>query len=269
MDTTPEKTDQEVWDELDTTVETPKEEPKEEPAAKADAAPVAAQPEPAADDPFKELPEAVKNTIVGLQTQVGAMATRLRNSEGRLGELNGTIKQWQTAKPAAPTAAEVHAAQASPAKLDQLKADYPELFDGFEQLLAQRLPAQQSIPPGLVTQAELQAALEKQAKDSEVESAHKGWKRTVQSPEFAGWYSQQPAEIRALADSDEPAVAIRMLDLFAGTKAKRAPNPTIAAAAAIPTGRPGTSAKGKPLDEMTPEEQWAYYDAKDRAAARR
>ena len=70
--------------------------------------------------------------------------------------------------------------------------------------------------------------------------------------------------------SDEPAAAIRMLDLFVASNTKKAPNPNLAAAAAIPTGRPGSTAsfRGKTLDEMNPRELWDYYDAQDRAAAR-
>lgn len=279
-DNTPEKTPEEIWAELDNETsaptevvhDEPKEEPKkEEPAAKPEAAPEAAPAEPAADDPFKGLPEIVKNTIVGLQTQVGSLQQRVRQAEGRVGELNGTVKQWTTA-PRGPSPAETAAAKADPAKLAQLRENYPELFEGFEALLASRLPekGEEEAPQAGLSAQEVRALLEKQEKDFEVEISHRGWKKTVQSPAFAGWYAQQQPEIRALADSDEPAAAIRMLDLFVAANAKKAPNPNLAAAAAIPTGKPGNTAsyRGKTVDEMNPREYWDYLEAQDRAAAR-
>ena len=114
---TTELTPEQIWDELDKEKSTPVEdvhaEPKaqpkqEEPAAKPEAAPEAAPAQPAADDPYAGLPEVVKNTIVGLQTQVGSLQQRVRQAEGRVGELNGTVKQWTTA-PRGPSPAETAA----------------------------------------------------------------------------------------------------------------------------------------------------------------
>jgi hypothetical protein len=251
----PEPTGQDIWDSLDQPAPAPQD-TKEEPAAPA-AAPEAAK-EPAADDPYRDLPEAVRNTIMGLQTQVGALSQRVRQSEGRLGELNGTVKQWQ-AKPAPVEPAE------KSARLEQIRSDYPEIFEGVDEVIQAKVP---QVPDGL-TRAEVQALLEKQAKDFEVEVVHRGWKKTVQTPEFTGWYSQQPAEIKALAESDDPAVAIRMLDLFSGAKVKKAPNQSIAEAAAIPTGRSRATSRGKPLEEMTDQELWDHYNAQDLAKARK
>ena len=277
---TTELTPEQIWDELDKENSTPVEdvhaEPKaqpkqEEPAAKPEAAPEAAPAQPAADDPYAGLPEVVKNTIVGLQTQVGSLQQRVRQAEGRVGELNGTVKQWTTA-PRGPSPAETAAAKADPTKLAALRENYPEIFEGIEAVVASRLPEKTEADPAHagMSAEEVRALLAKQEKDFEVEINHRGWKKTVQSPAFAGWYAQQQPEIRALADSDEPAAAIRMLDLFVASNTKKAPNPNLAAAAAIPTGRPGSTAsfRGKTLDEMNPRELWDYYDAQDRAAAR-
>ena len=157
-------------------------------------------------------------------------------------------------------------------ELAQLRENYPEIFEGIEAVVASRLPEKTEADPAHagMSAEEVRALLAKQEKDFEVELSHRGWKKTVQSPAFAGWYSQQQPEIRALADSDEPAAAVRMLDLYVASTTKKAPNPNLAAAAAIPTGRPGSTAsfRGKTLDEMNPRELWEYYDAQDRAAAR-
>lgn len=47
-----------------------------------------------------------------------------------------------------------------------------------------------------------------------METAHPGWRKTVNSPVFAEWMSKQPRSVKNLADSDRAEDAILMLDLF-------------------------------------------------------
>jgi hypothetical protein len=55
----------------------------------------------------------------------------------------------------------------------------------------------------------------KAAAAAQVEKAHPGWKRTVATPQFSAWLAKQSEQVKKLAESEEPADAIRLLDKFA------------------------------------------------------
>jgi hypothetical protein len=49
---------------------------------------------------------------------------------------------------------------------------------------------------------------------SQMEAAHPGWVRTVQSRAFGAWKTKQPPRVQALGASNRPEDAILMLDLY-------------------------------------------------------
>jgi len=51
-----------------------------------------------------------------------------------------------------------------------------------------------------------------------VTEAHPNWTATVHSHSFAEWLKDQPEHVQAWATSEEPADAVRLLDLYAGYK---------------------------------------------------
>lgn len=224
--------------------------------------------------------QALMDKISGLESMLGQVTQRLRNAEGHIGGLNSQLKQQvQMAQQVtarggeAPTAGEIRAAQVNPEKMEALKRDYPEFADAMESALNERLsaleqrlatqqqPAQQ---PG-VSAAEIAALRSEMA----VEIRHPGWKDRVQTPEFVGWLQRQPREVQMLAASDSPQDAVRLLDLHneAATSVTSQRTQRLASAAAIPSGRSGSNTRAKAVEDMTPQEYWAYLDQLDKQKA--
>jgi len=232
------------------------------------------------DEVAQPAEQALMDKISGLESMLGQVTQRLRNAEGHIGGLNSQLKQQvQTAQQVtarggeAPTAGEIRAAQANPEKMNALKRDYPEFADAMESALNERLsaleqrlatqqqPAQQ---PGV--SAEEIASLRS---EMAVEIRHPGWKDRVQTPEFVGWLRRQPREVQMLAASDSPQDAVRLLDLHgeASTSVTSQRTQRLASAAAIPSGRSGSNTRAKAVEDMTPQEYWAYLDQLDKQKA--
>lgn len=234
--------------------------------------------EPGAADPYEGWPEAAKHAVLGMQSQMEQVLSRLRNAEGHIGGLNSVVKQQAAAKAAqatrneggdVPTSAQIRDAQADPEKMASLKKDYPEfgaaLQDALNEALARfrkELPAAAApgLPDGAATREDIEAVRAELA----VEVRHAGWQNTVRTPGFQGWLQTQPAEVRALAATPGPEAAIRLLDLHKEASSKTTAQRTQrqAAAAAIPMGRAG-AVRAKPTDQMTREELWKHLDAVD------
>ena len=279
---------QKIWDELDA------EEQGRAPAPEDAGTPPASEaipaeptePAPAAQaDAQKQGEEAAPTSeqilldkITGLETMLSQVTQRLRNAEGHIGGLGSQLKQQLQAAQqvtatggAAPSASEIREAQASPAKMEALKKDYPEFAEAMESALNERLSmleqqikqAQQPVQqqPGVSPQ-EIQRLRAEMA----VEIRHPGWQERVQTPEFVGWLQRQPREVQMLAASDSPQDAVRLLDLH-GEATKTATSQRtqrLSAAAAIPSGRSGAPTRSKAIEDMTPEEYWSYLDQLDR-----
>jgi hypothetical protein len=242
------------------------------PAEQADATPVSEAPAPSSE-------QALMDKISGLESMLGQVTQRLRNAEGHIGGLGSQLKQQVqaaqqvTAKGGeAPTAGEIRAAQANPEKMDALKRDYPEFADAMESALnerlsalEQRLSAQQPVQQPGVSVDEIARLRSEMA----VEIRHPGWQDRVQTPEFVGWLQRQPREVQMLAASDSPQDAVRLLDLHgeATTSATSQRTQRLASAAAIPSGRSGANTRAKAVEDMTPQEYWAYLDQLDKQKA--
>lgn len=242
------------------------------PAEQADATPVSEAPAPSSE-------QALMDKISGLESMLGQVTQRLRNAEGHIGGLGSQLKQQVqaaqqvTAKGGeAPTAGEIRAAQANPEKMDALKRDYPEFADAMESALnerlsalEQRLSAQQPVQQPGVSVDEIARLRSEMA----VEIRHPGWQDRVQTPEFVGWLQRQPREVQMLAASDSPQDAVRLLDLHgnAANTATSQRTQRLASAAAIPSGRSGANTRAKAVEDMTPQEYWAYLDQLDKQKA--
>lgn len=255
--------------------------PPETDAAAAPTEP-AVQPEP---EPAPQ-PDPVQQALEELRATNAQLQERLRRTEGHIGGLTSELKRTKEALSAgqaaaqqtndAPSNAQMQTASKNPEAWERLKEDFPEWADGVEAFMSSRLtglqPGGQS--PEQVQQllqqqeAALRADMQRQMAELQVETRHEGWKETVRSPEFSTWVMQQAPEIQALATSDAPRDAIRMLDLFNAAKAKPATAVTQdrksrLAASATPRGD-GVPVR-KSLDTMSPQELWDY-EAKRRVA---
>jgi len=223
--------------------------------------------------------QALMDKITGLESMLGQVTQRLRNAEGHIGGLGSQLKQQvQTAQQVAarggdaPTAGEIRAAQANPEQMNALKRDYPEFADAMESALnerlsamEQRIAAQQPAQQPGVSYEEISRLRSEMA----VEVRHPGWQDRVQTPEFVGWLQRQPREVQMLAASDSPQDAVRLLDLHgdASTSVTSQRTQRLASAAAIPSGRSGSNTRAKAVEDMTPQEYWAYLDQIDKQKA--
>ena len=288
--TNPKDEAQKIWDQLEAeengTAQPPQDAEETPPSdAPANAEPTDAAPAAQADASKEGQPpsheQILMDRIAGLETMLGQVTHRLRNAEGHIGGLGSQLKQQQqvaaqvTAKGGdAPSASEIRDAQQSPAKMDALKKDYPEFADAMESALNERLsaleqqlkaaqqPAQQ---PNGVSHEEIQRLRSEMA----VEVRHPGWQERVQTPEFTGWLQRQPREVQMLAASESPQDAVRLLDLHSEAVKSVTSQRTqrLSAAAAIPSGRASGSVRGKAIEDMTPQEYWAYLDQLDKQKA--
>ena len=220
--------------------------------------------------------QVLMDKIAGLESMLNQVTQRLRNAEGHIGGLGSQMKQQLqaaqqvTAKGGdAPSAGEIRAAQSNPEAMSRLKADYPEFADAMESALNERLstleqqlkqaqqPAQQGVSHDEIARLRSEMA---------VEMRHPGWQDRVRTTEFLGWLQRQPREVQMLAASDSPQDAVRLLDLHTETMKTAASTRTqrLSAAAAIPSGRSGGNVRSKAVEDMSPEEYWAYLDQLDR-----
>jgi hypothetical protein len=243
------------------------------PAEQADATPVSEAPAPSSE-------QALMDKISGLESMLGQVTQRLRNAEGHIGGLGSQLKQQVqaaqqvTAKGGeAPSAGEIRAAQANPEKMDALKRDYPEFAEAMESALNERLSAMEqriAAQPQQVQQPSVGVEeIARLRSEMAVEIRHPGWQDRVQTPEFVGWLQRQPREVQMLAASDSPQDAVRLLDLHgeATTSATSQRTQRLASAAAIPSGRSGANTRAKAVEDMTPQEYWAYLDQLDKQKA--
>jgi hypothetical protein len=209
--------------------------------------------------------------IAGLEAMLTQVTTRLRNAEGHIGGLGSQLKQQlQAAQQVsasggeAPSASEIRNAQQSPEAMARLKADYPEFADAMESALNERLSAleQRIQQPSQPSEAVTTAELSRLRAEMYVEVQHPGWQDRVRTPEFVGWLQRQPREVQMLATSDSPQDAVRLLDLHGDAMKAATNNRTqrLSSAAAIPSGRSGASVRQKSVEDMSPEEYWAYLD---------
>ena len=186
-----------------------------------------AQPEQSKEvaDPYAGLPEVVKEKL-GL---VDKLQNDLKASNGRLASIQRDLdvaKQARLKTDDAPTERAIEAAAKKSEKWEKLKADFPEWAEAMEERLGSLAPSR-AFDPNQV-QGFLGEQLSKAQQEFDrklhaiqverIEERHEGWLNTINTPDFLAWMNTQPAEIKALADSDKARDAIKMLDLFEQTR---------------------------------------------------
>lgn len=192
---------------------------------------------------FAKLEATLNGRIQSAENAQQQLAHRLRQSEGRVGTLNGQLLQAnrrleEISRPAP--------APAAPSKIDALAESHPELAGAFKEL-ADRIPAQAPAPePEVVepTDPTMQHSYDI------VERRFPGWKDTVNTSQFKQWLGTQSMDAQLLAESDDPVDAINLLAGFRDASRRQAPNPAPAPAPApatrpkVRTAQPGTRAPG-------------------------
>jgi hypothetical protein len=284
---------QRLWDEeaakleaddksADQTIAAAPEEPLQDETQQTEPEQVSAEPEQP-EDPLAGLPDVVRAKLAQIDKLAEANAQLLhhvKTAEGRVAAMQrefqqARMAQQQVAPQDAPSQGQIANAAKNPEKWEQLKQDFPEWAGAMEEYVASQLgsvqPNANLLTPEQVTgyvqqqveqtKAEMKQALE----EARVEGKYENWRELVNTLEFTQWYTAQPAEIRALADSSAAKDAILMLDMFHDTKKRSASDikqersQRLSAAA---TTRPGQTPPPKTLDDMSFEELWNYEATK-------
>lgn len=177
-------------------------------------------------------PEFVKAlaTINGLQSTIDQLTSEVRSSSGRVAAMQREQAAAKTvaataASTRAPNAQTVTAASQSLEKWDRLKTDFPEWGEAVEELVSARTPATSAAPD--LTQVvedmkaqlaaathEMESTFATRLRKATVAVSHPNWETDVKSEEFTKWAKAQGDEVKKLAESDVPADAIKMLDLY-------------------------------------------------------
>lgn len=224
-------------------------------------------------DPFKDLPEAVKQRLLKIdeiEKVNQQLADQLRTNTGRVSSLQS---EWDLAKKApaqaanAPSQEQIQDASKSPEKWRKLKADFEEWGEGIEEFVRSELNnfrTQNSPNPGIDPNqiaSVIESRVEEKLEKAKLEFKHENWLEVVNTPEFSAWMHSQPDEVKSLADSPRARDASRMLDLFNSAKQQNIDEIKKQRSARLEVAalQKGPSApQPKTVEEMTDEELWNY-----------
>lgn len=230
------------------------------------------------EDPLAGLSPTVRAKLAQIDELAQANAQLLhhvKTTEGRVAAMQREAQQArQAAMQEAPTQTAIVSAAKNPEKWEQLKQDFPEWAGAMEEYVASKVGGQQqqSLTPEQVTGyvqqqvAQTRAEMGRLMEEARIEGKYENWRDTVNTTEFAQWFTVQSPETRALADSSAARDAIKMLDMFNTSKSVSATDirqERGARLAAAATTRTGQTPPPKTLGDMSPAELW-NYEAKKR-----
>ena len=231
------------------------------------------------DDPLAGLSLTVRAKLAQIDDLAQANAQLLhhvKTTEGRVAAMQREAQQArQAAMQEAPTQTAISSAAKNPEKWEQLKQDFPEWAGAMEEYVTSKIGVpsqQQSLSPEAVAQfvqqevANTKAEMGRLMEEARIEGKYENWRETINTTEFAQWFTVQNPQTRALADSPAAKDAIKMLDLFSTAQTRSAGDikqERGARLAAAATTRTGQTPPPKTLGDMSPAELW-NYEAKKR-----
>ena len=231
------------------------------------------------DDPLAGLSLTVRAKLAQIDDLAQANAQLLhhvKTTEGRVAAMQRDAQQArQAAMQEAPTQTAISSAAKNPEKWEQLKQDFPEWAGAMEEYVTSKIGVpsqQQSLSPEAVAQfvqqevANTKAEMGRLMEEARIEGKYENWRETINTTEFAQWFTVQNPQTRALADSPAAKDAIKMLDLFSTAQTRSAGDikqERGARLAAAATTRTGQTPPPKTLGDMSPAELW-NYEAKKR-----
>lgn len=164
--------------------------------------------------------------VVSPADDLAALASRLRNMEGKFGTVNKQLQdvmarsatQAATQGGDAPTSGQVAGAAGSSAKLKALQADFPEWAEALTEQLANIRPADTTELRASVVEEVTKTAREITAENRSLArlDAEFGtrWERDVKTDKFKAWLSSQDAVTKALSNSQDSDDASALLEKF-------------------------------------------------------
>ena len=232
-----------------------------------------------AEDPLAGLSLTVRAKLAQIDDLAQANAQLLhhvKTTEGRVAAMQREAQQArQAAMQEAPTQTAISSAAKNPEKWEQLKQDFPEWAGAMEEYVTSKIGVpsqQQSLSPEAVAQfvqqevANTKAEMGRLMEEARIEGKYENWRETINTTEFAQWFTVQNPQTRALADSPIAKDAIKMLDLFSTAQTRSAGDikqERGARLAAAATTRTGQTPPPQTLGDMSPAELW-NYEAKKR-----
>lgn len=231
------------------------------------------------EDPLAGLSLTVRAKLAQIDDLAQANAQLLhhvKTTEGRVAAMQRDAQQArQAAMQETPTQTAISSAAKNPEKWEQLKQDFPEWAGAMEEYVTSKIGVpsqQQSLSPEAVAQfvqqevANTKAEMGRLMEEARIEGKYENWRETINTTEFAQWFTVQNPQTRALADSPIAKDAIKMLDLFSTAQTRSAGDikqERGARLAAAATTRTGQTPPPKTLGDMSPAEMW-NYEAKKR-----
>jgi len=174
---------------------------------------------------------------------------RLKSDNGRIGALQrkiNSLEQQAKEQPAQMPAIEDTGSQEN-AEWGTLKEDFPELAQGVESYVQQKLGAVENVSSRVARFEQREQDSQREADFAALSEQYPGWKETSQSDDFGAWVSTQPESVRSLVNSPKLDDALWMLNRFTqdttpakGSRAdeiKARRNKNLAAAQATPSHR--------------------------------
>ena len=163
-------------------------------------------------EPANPQPDAGAQAALSEPDQIAARQERTRTQKldeiaGRLGGATRMLNAERAKREA--LEAELAALRAGSTEsmpdFAKLKEDAPDWAKGVEQFVEAKLKQVPVVKPEQVNQI---------IEERIIDRVHKGWKQTINSPEFGEWLPKQPPEIQALAESPIADDAIQLLNSF-------------------------------------------------------
>jgi hypothetical protein len=275
-----ELTAEQIWSELDD-AESAGENPPEKQQAHTESA---QKQEEKVEEEEKAAPaQALSDEERAMLRQLPELVHLVKTTVGRVGSLQSELqkigKAAATQAADSPTEKQIERASESPEAWKKLKEDFPDWAEGVEAYVSSRIPSKVAEPDTqkIVSEAvakaraEIVALREKEAEE-ELDDVRPDWRDVVKGEDFAKWLSSRPAEYQQRAMSTwRPSAVLRIIsDFEKASKPKPqegAPQKRLASAA-IPSGTSNKVNLTKSVDEMSPQELWAYFDEMDRRGKR-
>lgn len=156
----------------------------------------------AAEDPWKDVPPVLRQTLADLNTKIGSIEHMTKSSAGRVGALQSALDEARKSATKqgapAPSAEEIQAAASSDEEWKKLEDEYGEWAIGFrkqmvamEQRLLKKVP---NVDTGAITHDVLNKSREyAHLVGTEVKKViplyvkHPDWESTTKTPEFIEW----------------------------------------------------------------------------------
>ena len=155
-----------------------------------------AEAEPEEEKPvLAGLTESQIKTLLERASRVDEIEKQLRNAHGKIGELNGTLKELKTAKQPTPSAP----AETSDESFSEFERDFPEVAKLARKTVDDHLKAQQ--PAQQVQPADYQKDIQLALMDT----LHDGWREAVQSQDFSLWLATQAEDVQQTYHTTESA----------------------------------------------------------------